>query len=303
MQVLSLQQTTPYRGRFAPSPTGELHFGSLIAALASYLDARHNQGTWLIRIEDVDQSRARPEYTTSIINTLRAHGMQSDEEIRIQSQALFDYEKALNTLSPHLYPCNCSRKKWHKEAPIGKIGAIYPRLCLKNPPNNIKNSALRLKLPEERITFYDRHYQNCHYHLSQELGDPILKRRDQNIAYLLAVVVDDALQGINQIVRGADLLPHTALQIYLQKLLKLPHPQTLHLPLALDDKGRKLSKQNHAQSLNNKHASKNLIDALNFLKQNTKNLKPTLKPSEILEHAIAHWDTKKIPCQKTTSPL
>lgn len=283
-----------YIGRFAPTPSGHLHFGSLIAALGSYLDARAHGGTWLIRIEDVDSTRSHREYTQSILDTLAAHGMVSDLPVRIQSAHLNEYETILTQLNAHLYPCDCSRKHWHTHAKEGLLGKIYPGFCRDKPLHHLEDSAIRLKLPAQTLTFHDRHFGTQSVDLQNQIGDPIVKRRDGDIAYALAVTVDDALQGITDIVRGADLLAATPIQQYLQTLLGYPAPRYLHLPLVLDENGNKFSKQNHAPALNAENASANLLAALTFLGQNTDGLHDSDNVHTLLHHAANRWDTTRL---------
>lgn len=288
--------TSSYRGRFAPTPSGPLHFGSLCTALGSYLDARHHQGAWLIRIEDVDSQRSKAAHQTSILHSLAAHGLQADEDIRIQSRHLQDYEQALRRLRPHLYPCDCHRKDWQAQAHMGALGKVYPQTCRQNglgemPPQR----TLRLALPAQLCRFTDLHAGLCRYDLTTEIGDPVLKRRDGDIAYALAVVVDDALQNISHIVRGADLLAATCISRVLQELLGYPMPQTLHLPLALDAQGRKLSKQNHAAAIDDRQASANLLTALAFLHQDCSGLRSSDSPQHILARAAARWSRASLP--------
>lgn len=284
----------PYAGRFAPTPSGHLHFGSLIAALGSYLDARAHGGRWLVRIEDVDSTRSHPEYIQSILAGLAAHGMASDLPVRVQSEHLDDYAAALERLRPCLYPCDCSRKAWHARAREGQLGKIYPGFCRDKPLRTLENCALRLRLPEQTLTFADRHFGMRHYDLQGDIGDPVLRRRDGDYAYALAVTVDDALQGITDIVRGADLLAATPIQQHLQTLLGYPPPRYLHLPLVLDENGNKYSKQNHAPALDNGNAPANLLAALAFLGQNTDGLQAADSPAHLLEHAAARWDTSRL---------
>lgn len=284
----------PYIGRFAPTPSGHLHIGSLVAALGSYLDARAHGGSWLIRIEDVDRTRARAEYTQSILATLATHGMSADAPVRTQSEHLNEYEAALVILRPHLYPCDCSRKHWHARAQEGLLGKIYPGFCRAKIGRTQANSALRLHLPAQVLHFHDRHFGTQHFHLTTQIGDPIVKRRDGDIAYALAVTVDDALQGITDIVRGADLLAATPIQQHLQTLLGYPPLRYLHLPLVLDENGNKYSKQNHAPALKPENASANLLAALTFLNQHTAGLHPADSVSHLLAHAAARWDPTRL---------
>lgn len=293
---------SPYCGRFAPTPSGPLHFGSLVAALGSYLDARAHRGQWLIRIEDIDRQRSREEYSTAILNSLTAHGMTSDHPVRYQSQHLETYQQALHFLPPAMsYPCDCSRKYWQKTAREGQLGLIYPRFCTdKNAKKYAftrenRDEAIRLKLPNQTLCFNDRLLGRCCYDLQNEIGDPILRRRDGDFAYALAVVVDDALQGVTDVVRGADLLATTVIQQVLQQALALPVPQYLHLPLVLGERSEKLSKQNHAPAIDDHQPGANLLNALRFLGQNTEGLFPFDSTSRILQTATRRWDLSLIP--------
>ena len=242
-----------YRGRFAPSPTGPLHLGSLATALGSWLDARAHQGKWLLRIEDVDVPRSLPGATATILHQLSACGLQWDEEVIYQSQRTPNYESALLQLfqAGLIYPCTCSR-----QAIVNALAAqgtypgrheelIYPRICRPTPiPHALANSefvnlahpvAWRIALQSEE--------------LNQSIGDFVLRRADGFFTYQMAVVVDDAAQNITHIVRGADLASNTARQIYLQSALGYPTPHYLHLPLVLDQRGDKLSKQTMATAI------------------------------------------------------
>lgn len=256
-----------YIGRFAPTPSGALHFGSLIAALGSYLDARAHGGQWLLRIEDVDRARSRAHYADDMQKTLSAYGLDWDGEVRKQSEHIQAYLDTLSNLRHHLYPCRCSRKQWHAQAQAGALGPIYPGTCRNHTLRSLSppDAAIRLALPEQIISFDDRLLGRCTYHLQRDIGDPILRRRDGDIAYALAVTVDDALQGVTHIVRGQDLTAATAIQRHLQQRLDYPQPRYLHLPLALDANGRKLSKQNHARPIDADNPSPSLRAALAFL--------------------------------------
>ena len=242
-----------YRGRFAPSPTGPLHLGSLATALGSWLDARAHQGKWLLRIEDVDVPRSLPGATATILHQLSACGLQWDEEVIYQSQRTPNYESALLQLfqAGLIYPCTCSR-----QAIVNALAAqgtypgrheelIYPRICRPTPiPHALANSEfVNLAHPVAwRITLQSEE-------LNQSIGDFVLRRADGFFTYQMAVVVDDAAQNITHIVRGADLASNTARQIYLQSALGYPTPHYLHLPLVLDQRGDKLSKQTMATAI------------------------------------------------------
>ena len=273
-----------YRGRFAPSPTGPLHAGSLVAALGSWLDARKNGGKWLLRIEDVDTPRCIPGAAQQIQSQLLACGLSWDEEIIYQSQRQVAYQRALGSLNQlkYLYSCACSRQTISNT--LAKLGIetprnqemVYPGTCrpahlLSNPLEAYEDpgKALRLALPSGcLITFEDLALGPQSQNLSTEVGDFVLRRSDSLFTYQLAVVVDDAEQSITQIVRGQDLLSNTARQIYLQEILGFKRPKYLHLPLVLDEHGEKLSKQTLATQIHTqdeKHALLELRKAAKHL--------------------------------------
>jgi glutamyl-Q tRNA(Asp) synthetase len=240
-----------YVGRFAPSPTGALHAGSLVAALASYLDARAHGGAWLIRIEDIDEGRAVPGAAEEILRQLAWLGMHSDAEVVWQSRRKALYQAAYERLAAHAYPCGCNRREIADSrlgfAPDG--GAIYPGTCRHGLAPGRSPRSLRLRVPEpgqDVISFSDRFAGVVSQKLASESGDFVLKRADGYWAYQLAVVVDDAEQGVTDVVRGADLLESTPRQIYLQRLLGVPTPRYLHVPVVRNAAGEKLSKQTGA---------------------------------------------------------
>lgn len=261
----------PYIGRFAPSPTGLLHAGSLVAAMASYLDARAHNGRWLVRIEDVDMARAVPGAADAILATLDAFGMHWDGSVITQSERTEQYAAALRQLGLHAYPCSCSRREVAESSPgIGTDGAlIYPGTCrdgLQGKPAR----AVRLRVPDKgddagKIRFSDRWQGVIEQDLAAQAGDFVLKRADGFWAYQLAVVVDDAAQGVTDVVRGADLLGSTPRQIYLQRLLGLPTPCYLHVPILTNAAGEKLSKQTGATPADPSPTGEALIDAAAFL--------------------------------------
>jgi glutamyl-Q tRNA(Asp) synthetase len=261
-----------YIGRFAPSPTGPLHAGSLVAAMASYLDARAHHGQWLVRMEDIDEDRTVPGAAEDILRTLKILGMQWDNGIVYQSQRKNLYEAAFQQLATHVYACGCTRK----EIADSRLGiasdgaAVYPGTCRNGLTAGKIPRAMRLRVPDpldadEYIVFEDRWLGTITQHLASEVGDFVLKRADGFWAYQLAVVVDDAVQGVTHVVRGADLLDSTARQIYLQRLLKLPTPRYLHVPVITNALGEKLSKQTGATALDLAHPLAALINAAQFL--------------------------------------
>jgi len=257
-----------YIGRFAPSPTGPLHAGSLVAALASYLDARAHQGQWLIRIEDIDETRTIAGAADDIIHTLAALGKQSDKTILWQSQRKFRYEAAFLELENTIYTCACSRKEIaDSRVSLSNDGAaIYPGTCRFGLPEGRSARAWRLRVPDagdalDIIEFNDRWQGRVSESLSVAVGDFVLRRADGFWAYQLAVVVDDADQEITHVVRGADLLESTARQIYLQRLLHKKIPHYLHVPVLTNDRGEKLSKQTGAKALDISQPVNTLLDA------------------------------------------
>lgn len=280
-----------YAGRFAPTPSGPLHLGSLVAALGSYLDARAHGGRWLLRVEDVDSSRSRADYIAAQMHSLHCHGLHHDGTVRVQSAHIADYLAALDILRPQLYPCTCSRKHWHDGACSGALGLIYPGHCRDKALTTLAppDAAIRLRLPDETLTFTDRLLGPCRFSLANDIGDPVLRRRDGDIAYALAVVVDDALQGVTDIVRGQDLVAATPIHLTLQSLLGLPQPRYLHLPLLLNPDGSKLSKQNHAPALNDAAPAANLLAALRHLGQDCTGYATTMPVPMLLEEAVRRW--------------
>ena len=262
-----------YIGRFAPSPTGPLHAGSLVAAVASYLDARAHRGEWLVRIEDIDEGRSVAGADTAILSLLDSLGMHSDREVIWQSRRKDLYAAAAERLGEHAYPCGCNRREILDSrlgvAPDG--AAIYPGTCRHGLAPGRSMRSLRLRVPSapiDAITFVDRFAGPTTQHLASESGDFVLKRADGYWAYQLAVVVDDAEQGVTDIVRGADLIDSTARQIYLQRLLGVPTPRYLHVPVVRNANGEKLSKQTGALAVlpgDEAAAIDALLDAARFL--------------------------------------
>jgi glutamyl-Q tRNA(Asp) synthetase len=248
---VSTTPSRPYIGRFAPSPTGPLHAGSLVAALASYLDARANHGAWLIRIEDIDEGRAVPGAAETILEQLSWLGMHPDGEVVWQSRRKALYEAARERLGDVVYGCGCNRREIaDSRLGVGPDGAaIYPGTCRHGLAPGREARSLRLRVPDEGadlIGFTDRFAGYQEQRLALESGDFVLKRADGYWAYQLAVVVDDAAQGVTDVVRGADLLDSTPRQIYLQQALGLPQPSYLHVPVVVNERGEKLSKQTGA---------------------------------------------------------
>lgn len=281
---------SPYIGRFAPSPTGPLHAGSLATALASWVDARSHHGAWLLRIEDIDPDREESGASLKIIDSLEAHGLYRDDEVSFQSKHSSHYESALTKLRDEnrLFACHCTRK--HLRSVATTEQPAYPGFCRdKALPEG--NMALRVKLDDATIGFADLVAGPQTENLTQTTGDFIVRRRGPLYAYQLAVVVDDARQGVTHVVRGADLLDNTARQIALQNLLGYPTPKYLHLPTVQGDDGRKLSKQTGARALDNHTALENLRIAWGFLRQTPVTAS---SPPEFLQRAIAQWQRNRI---------
>ncbi len=275
-----------YVGRFAPSPTGPLHFGSLITAVASYCDAKANQGTWLVRIEDTDIPRIYPGSEEHILRALDAFQLEPDAEIIFQKDRLDIYEGVIQQLRQQdlVYACQCTRKM------LGS-NHIYQDTC-RNLGLAFEHQAIRLKVEDIEICFEDRLQGRHCSELKKDLGDFVLKRRDGIMNYQLAVVVDDYLQGMTHVVRGADLLDNTERQIYLGQLLGYPRLSYMHLPLAMNDQGQKLSKQNLAQALDLTQAPQLLKQALQALHQAEVDLDT---PDRMLQQAVVQWDIERIP--------
>ncbi len=271
-----------YRGRFAPSPSGPLHFGSLVAAVASYLDAHSAGGEWLVRIEDIDMPRNVPGAAEHILETLYAFGFTINGEVLWQSSRVKAYQQALDQLlrDGAVFPCGCSRKD---------VGDVYMGTCrhgLTTGP-----CSWRVKVDDSPVVFSDRLLGPQSEVLANSVGDFVLKRADGLWAYQLAVVVDDAFQGVTHVVRGADILGSTARQIYLQKALGLPTPLYLHIPLVMNADGEKLSKQTMAPPITRANAAEELGRALRFLGQDSPNFDSV---EEAWKWAFDHWETERI---------
>lgn len=266
-------------GRFAPSPTGPLHFGSLVTAVASYLDARANGGQWLVRMEDVDKPRCVPGADVDILRTLERFGLTWDGPVMYQSTRTGAYRDALEKLrrGGFAYPCSCSRRE------IGD--GIYPGTCRSGPRDQAKPHAWRVRVDDAVIGFDDRLVGRYEQNLATEVGDFVVLRADGCFAYQLAVVVDDAAQGVTDVVRGADLLDSTPRQIWLQRRLSFPQPRYMHVPVAVDAQGEKLSKQTLAPPLESDRTEEHLRATLRFLGQ-----ADPPPGTEILPWAIRHWD-------------
>jgi glutamyl-Q tRNA(Asp) synthetase len=291
-----------YKGRFAPSPTGPLHFGTLVAAVGSYLQARSQQGEWLMRIEDVDTTRSVPGATEDLLQTFEVFGFEWDGEIIYQSQRTELYEQALTVLSEKkvIYPCTCSRKQIADSIIEGAPIGIYNGKCrLRTLPLD-EEHAIRIRVDESTVEFNDAVMGQYSQQLIAEVGDFIVKRRDGLFAYQLAVVVDDALQGVTEVVRGADLLDSTSRQIFLQQALGYAQPDYLHLPLVVDENQQKLSKSTGGAVLDKNQPAKSLAAALKHLGQQPPDELATADLNSLWQWAIEHWDIRTIPRQNQT---
>ena len=320
-----MASSSNYRGRFAPSPTGPLHFGSLAAAVGSYLDAKHHHGTWLVRMEDLDAPRCIPGATDDILRTLETFGLHWDKEIIYQSRRTGAYEEALLRLQSigAVYPCACTRREISDSALHGIEGPVYPGSCRNGVPAGREGRAWRVRTdkfsavrpepvegrkghfdrlragfdklsPNGVIEFDDALQGHLTQHLETEIGDFVVKRADGLFAYQLAVVVDDAFQGITHIVRGADLLLSTARQIYVQRLLGFPTPAYMHLPIAVNAQGEKLSKQTLAPAIDTDDVIATLIAVLEFLMQQPPVELGQGSVEEVLAWAVENWQPERL---------
>ena len=294
-----------YTGRFAPSPTGLLHIGSLLTSVASYADARSNGGKWLVRMEDLDPPREMPGAASHILHTLEAFGFEWDGEVAYQSRRYALYEETLCRLQTAglVYPCHCSRKDWQAGARRGADGFVYNRRCRhpgQRPALQGKQPAWRIRVPNRIIGFSDGIVGSYAQNLAGDIGDFVLLRADGYWAYQLAVVADDAEQGVTHIVRGQDLLVSTPRQIYLQQCLGVPTPQYAHLPLLTNAQGQKWSKQTLAPALDLNRREQLLRQVFRYL--NLPEAPETDRPAELLDWAVAHWDMDKVPKHAITAP-
>jgi glutamyl-Q tRNA(Asp) synthetase len=289
-----------YVGRFAPSPTGPLHLGSLIAAVGSYLEARRQGGRWLVRMEDLDPPREEPGAAADILRTLERYGFEWDEAVVYQSDRGEAYEAALARLDEAglLYACRCSRKQLARSAPRGAFGPIYPGTCARRPAERHGRYGLRVRTHDEPVGFEDALLGPYAQRLASEIGDFLVRRADGYHAYQLAIVVDDAWQGVTEVVRGSDLLDSTPRQIHLQRLLGLSTPAYRHLPVAVDASGEKLSKQTGAAPLPTRRPGATLIEALRFLGQPAPADLARASVARVWEWALAHWDPGGVPVRR-----
>lgn len=280
-----------YRGRFAPSPTGPLHFGSLVAALASFLDARKNKGAWLVRIEDIDPLREVVGASSDILRTLESHQLFWDETIRYQSQRSSAYESLIERLQAngHTYYCPCSRKS------LNANNGSHTAECNPLTPISGPSFAIRFHAKNRRYTWHDLLLGSQSYLAKEQIDDFVIKRKEGFYAYQLAVVCDDIDQRITHIVRGSDLLDSTPPQLALYDALTVAAPQFGHIPVILNTNGQKLSKQNLAPSINTSLVSQNLQQALAVLNHPLPQTLYEAPADEILNWAITNWSLDLVP--------
>ncbi|HJS91643.1 MAG TPA: tRNA glutamyl-Q(34) synthetase GluQRS, partial [Steroidobacteraceae bacterium] len=282
-----------YVGRFAPSPTGSLHLGSLLAAVGSFLDARSRGGRWLVRMEDLDRARVVGGSADEMLRTLEVFGLHWDGEVEYQSRRTHLYAEALESLraAGHTFECSCSRRELLAEGEptqAASAGMAYPGTC-RQQPRRPGASATRFRIDEMQTLLFEDRFQGSISLLMGKLGDVIVRRRDGIFAYQLAVVVDDAWQGITDVVRGADLLESTGWQIALQRALHQPTPRYAHLPLLLERSGEKLSKSRRSAALDADGAAAELVKVLGLLGLSPPAMLGDSTPAAILEWATARW--------------
>lgn len=293
----------PYRGRFAPSPTGPLHFGSLIAAVGSYLQAKHEQGQWLIRIDDIDSPRELKGAADDILQTLESFGFEWDEEIFYQSRRQSYYQEVVDELITKklAYPCSCSRTSILKKTGQLKGEIVYPGFCRNGPLVKLAKQekspeySIRLRCDNNLIRFNDPIQGEQSFNLEKSNGDFIIQRRDQLFSYNLASGIDDVEQGITEVVRGSDLLNCTPNQLYIQHVLNLSSPQYCHLPIAVNQARQKLSKQNHAEPISPQKSVELLYKTLKFLGQMPPIELINTSKEEVWKWAINHWRLDLVP--------
>lgn len=291
-------QTHAYTGRFAPSPSGPLHFGSLLAALASCLEARRQHGQWLLRMEDVDAPRSMPGAADTILRQLEAFGFEWDGPVIYQSQRLPAYQAALDELirRQHAYPCACSRSEIADSGLLASDGSHrYPGTCRQGLPPGKPGRAWRVRSDSGLLRWQDTIQGAQQEDVAHSAGDFVLLRADGQFAYQLAVVVDDAWQGVNHVLRGADLLDSSARQIHLQTLLGYPRPAYAHIPVATNAAGEKLSKQTLSPAIEPAQAGASLHRALSFLGQQPPETLRHAPLTEIWQWAHSHWQLAAIP--------
>ena len=293
--------TRPYLGRFAPSPTGPLHFGSLVAAVGSCLEARWNRGKWLVRMEDLDRTREVRGASEAILRTLEAYGFEWDGKVVFQSGRDAAYRAALKHLENEhaVFPCACTRREISDSDLTLAREPIYPGTCRRGLSPGRPARAMRVRVDNAVIAFEDLLQGRIEQNLAREVGDFVVRRADGLFAYQLAVVVDDFEQSVTDVVRGADLLASTPRQILLQRLLGHPTPRYMHLPVAVNPYGEKLSKQTRAAPLTVTEAPVRLWQALRFLGQEPPAELAAGRIAEIWNWALANWRTERLPTRRS----
>lgn len=295
---MSAGAAVPVTGRFAPSPTGALHFGSLVSAVGSFLSARARGGRWIVRIEDIDTPRSVPGSAEAILRTLEHLGLHWDGPVEYQSRRVDLYQDAFERLrsAGDLYPCTCTRAQIaalsERDGPVP-----YPGRCRSGPRNPGRAAAWRMRTTDTTIRFADRFRGPVEEAPGARSGDFVVLRSDGIFAYQLAVVVDDAAQDVTEVVRGSDLLDSTARQILLQRRLGLPTPEYGHLPLAVGADGRKLSKREQAPALDPAAGAPALVAALRFLGQHPEGRLRRARPGTVLRWALDHWNPGRVPAR------
>lgn len=299
--IKNASNSEPVIGRFAPSPTGPLHFGTLLAALGSYLQAKSCAGSWLLRIEDLDPPRVVPGAAGAMLGTLEQLGFEWDGDITYQSHRFERYQQILDQLREQgkVFACSCTRREILASAPHpGEEGPVYPGTCREGIRGGRSGRAIRLRVPDEEIIYHDEIFGKQRQNLEREVGDFVLHRADGLFAYQLAVVVDDIDAGVTQVVRGADLLSSTPRQIYLYRCLNVVPPDYFHLPLAFGDNGKKLSKRNGDIGLITRENGSNMLwKGLVFLGQSPPEELYNSTPDELLCWGRENYHPDKIPAK------
>lgn len=293
-------EPAPYVGRFAPSPTGPLHFGSLVAAVASYLQARNHEGKWLLRVEDIDPPREQAGATDAILKALDRYGFEWDGDVIFQSDSLEAHEAALRSLQDRelAYPCSCSRRDL-EGARRGTLGIIYPGTCRNGCV--AAETAIRLRTTNAPISFVDTLQGLQTQHLESESGDFVIRRRDGLIAYQLAVVVDDQIEGITEVVRGIDLMDSTPRQIWLQQLLGYQTPDYAHIPVVTHPNGDKLSKLTGASGIPMTGKARALVATLVALGQKPPQTLQDCGLADVWQWAVENWQIGALQGQTAVS--
>lgn len=291
-----------YTGRYAPSPTGDLHRGSLVAALASFLQARAQGASWVMRMDDLDTPRVVPGAASRILHALEAYGLYWDGPVMYQSTRGAAYVEAIRYLRSRarVFDCGCTRRQ-AQCGPPGLEGPVYPGTCRNGIPGGREPRSVRMRVADVTITLMDRVQGHYTQDLASEIGDFVLRRADSIVAYQLATVVDDAAQGVTEVVRGADLLSSTPRQMFLHDALGQPQPAYMHVPVLVDARGRKLGKSNGALALDKAERGRELVRALELLGQGPVDGLAQAPVAQIIEWAIDHWDAGAVPSRHETA--